>query len=593
MPVCSDPAWLLNGAQTCADFATSPGILFCEESWATGADGRTAYDACESSCGGAPRRCAQPQPLPTPEPEPEPEPELEWTGDLEDESGSWAPPAEQEQEPAPDPDPDPDPQLEPATPEPIAAGMTIHAAVSKEQVLQELEAAIAAVTAAGTIEDFVYGQKMQASLALPAAANITRPQVKAGVAAAAGVDAGAVTLSRRRALEQGAPSRLPLHRRLQSGTTTYQFEVTANRDLSAELGDQETFIGDVVQSINENSEGSPLNASSVTFDEAPSYTTEVTYTVHTEEANSSALIRSAMDGGDLQTDLATRLDAEITLSYVGCSGNPCGDHGNCEETGEGFECDCEEGYPVQSADGECQAYSDQLASSDTDPEGGLDWNNVIGAVAIIFLLVFVVFYAGPQIQRARANKKDKQATFEKPTEQQPLANVVPAAAVPGNRIASQSRASHERTYGVAQPAEAVTPPRSTARGQAMHGYGGDQQAQPDQSARTQAGAVLDLSRGVGSSTTGLDATAAAHDVSMPVATTNASERYGSFSRTRTPGQGQAVQRTAGLGTVPATPAASPARARLQAGVRQVQRDRRAVALVSKHIPANVSIDHLI
>ena len=65
---------------------------------------------------------------------------------------------------------------------------------------------------------------------------------------------------------------------------------------------------------------------------------------------------------DLQTDLATRLDAEITLSYVGCSGNPCGDHGNCEETGEGFECDCEEGYPVQSADGECQAYSDQLAS---------------------------------------------------------------------------------------------------------------------------------------------------------------------------------------------------------------------------------------
>ena len=80
---------------------------------------------------------------------------------------------------------------------------------------------------------------------------------------------------------------------------------------------------------------------------------------------------------------------------------------------------------------------------------------------------------------------------------------------------------------------------------------------------------------------------------MPVATTNASERYGSFSRTRTPGQGQAVQRTAGIGTVPATPAASPARARLQAGVQQVQRDRRAVALVAKHIPANVSIDHLI
>ena len=247
---------------------------------------------------------------------------------------------------------------------------------------------------------------------------------------------------------------------------------------------------------------------------------------------------------------------------------------------------------MQSADGECQVYLWEVGSPEPEPEVETDWEkNVMMLVAAVFIAVLVAVLL-PKIQQARANKKDKQATFEKPTEQQPLANVVPAAAVPGNGIASHQRASHERTYSVAQPAEAVTPPRSTARGQAMHGYGGDQQAQPDQSARTQAG-VLDLSRGVGPSTTGLDATAAAHDVSMPVATTNASERYGSFSRTRTPGQGQAVQRTAGIGTVPATPAASPARARLQAGVRQVQRDRRAVALVSKHIPANVSIDHLI
>ena len=54
-PACADDAvWTFNGIN-CADFATSPGVGSCEQTWATGTDdsgatGVTAYAACEVTC---------------------------------------------------------------------------------------------------------------------------------------------------------------------------------------------------------------------------------------------------------------------------------------------------------------------------------------------------------------------------------------------------------------------------------------------------------------------------------------------------------------------------------------------------------------
>jgi hypothetical protein len=300
-------------------------------------------------------------------------------------------------------------------------------AISKDEVLAQLQLAIAAVSGEELVVEIEYSQTVQASLQLPGGENVTLHspewlQLRVGIASAIGSDVTVHDIllinGRRRRMQEPPTKRLVGgfhavedvgHRRQAQMSTTVQFRVTADSDLSQTLAD-ESFISTLVEKVNDAGGDLNLDSDAVNFAEQPSYTTQVTYTIRraissTTNATEIGVLRSIIRSDQFSEQLMNQLAeshpgvviASVTYPGMLCEGNPC-KHGNCTESIPNLDseqvvrqCDCEEGYILDNVHRTCRGTFD-VSDVDADDKGpGVDWGYAFGALVLVLGLFCVTW----------------------------------------------------------------------------------------------------------------------------------------------------------------------------------------------------------
>merc|ERR1711871_1824680 len=254
--------------------------------------------------------------------------------------------------------------------------------------------------------------------------------------------------------------------------------VTADSDLSQTFED-ESFIGTLVESVNDAGGNLALSISAVTFAEHPSYTTQVTYTVRgpiSSNTNTTAL-------EDQLTEQLTQRHPGVQVTFVThvCAGNPCL-HGNCTESVQSGEairmCACEDDFVFDENRRVCMGLYDAAdANTDSDDGPGVDWGYAFGALVLVVGLFCASWVykgnAGWMCRRERPEFQEPpgatklslrnsaaQSTTAAPAVQTAAVNdesLIPASAtprqtgVPSSAAAPSANASRYLTQGALSP----------------------------------------------------------------------------------------------------------------------------------------------